>query len=364
MLDYLKIRVENPNLYDIMNHKDLEFKTVVSVKTHLPSTKYVSEYHFCKVTVFDSGLVFFSGSIHKMWNSLQKIEAPNRPKVVVKKLKDGSIEKYDSYKGFNGNQYTISQIQESIKHLENLFSLNANQFIIQNIELGINADVNFNPQSFIKGLLYHSGKPFEYRYQEHFAQALHQRYVLKIYNKSNQYKMKTPTLRVELKMITVDQTRPLGIKTLADINTTTLDRAFKLLLKKLDEVVYYDNTIKKESLSKSQHNRLDRYSNPRYWMDNLTKQNRLHHKNKLNKITALRSLNLKKQITHSIKEKFMGIIGKNTLPITSVFDPKKEVDFSSILRRFEKTNTLPITSSSIAVIGTINPLQISTTKPI
>lgn len=50
--------------------------------------------------------------------------------------------------------------------------------------------------------------------------------------------MQKHTLRVELKLIASDQFKPLGIKTFADINTSTLKKANELLLRRFDEVVY------------------------------------------------------------------------------------------------------------------------------
>src|SRR5690606_31880189 len=133
-----------------------------------------ADYHYCKIIVYDSGLVLFSGSIHKLWNSLNGVSAPNKREC-------------KNYKGFNGNQFTLKNVLEAREHLQELFDCEAEQMMFKNIELGINATPLFNPQQYIKGLLYHNGKLFESRYNEHFAQVIHQRYYIKIYNKSNQY---------------------------------------------------------------------------------------------------------------------------------------------------------------------------------
>lgn len=333
MIDYVKILLKDIDVNRLENLSELDFKIEVSEKTGEVSTKKIAECNFCKVIIYDSGLVLFTGSIHKLWNSLHNVKAPNYKEV-------------KQYKGFNGNQFTINDIVEVRQHLEALFNCDTEQMIFQNIEFGINTTPVFNPQLFLKGLLYHNGKPFEFRHKEHFAQAIHQRYYFKIYNKSNQYGMQELTLRVELKQIASDQFAPLGIRTFADINTSTLNKANELLLKRFDEVVYYDNTIVKESLSERQKQTLERYSNPRYWIDTLTKQNRFHHKNRLNEFIKNHSANLHLQIRKNIEQKVLLINcnselkkDKKTLPITSVS---------------ENINTLPITSSSIDVISTNN----------
>lgn len=330
MIDYVKILLKDIDAESIFDIPLLDFKTEVSEKTGEISTKKTADYHFCKVVIYDSGLVLFTGSIHKLWNSLHKVYAPNYKEV-------------KQYKGFNGNQFAINDIIEVRQHLETLFNCEPQQMIFQNIEFGINTTPVFNPQLFLKGLLYHNGKPFEFRHKEHFAQAIHQRYYFKIYNKSNQYGMQEHTLRVELKLIASDQFASFGIKTFADINTSTLNRAKEMLLKRFDEVVYYDNTIVKENLTERQKQTLKCYSNPRYWIDNLTKQKRYKHKNRLQYFILKYSANLHQQIRQNINTKFSIINciykSKKRLPITKV---------SEILKG------LPITSSSIGVISNLN----------
>jgi len=49
--------------------------------------------------------------------------------------------------------------------------------IFQYIELGFNTSPGFNPISYIKGLLYHNNKLFEYRYYGNLAQAEHQQFI-------------------------------------------------------------------------------------------------------------------------------------------------------------------------------------------
>jgi hypothetical protein len=295
-MDYIKILLKNLDINHLLNQSILEFKTEVSEKTGLISTKRIAEYHFCKVVIYDSGIVLFTGSIHKLWNSLNGIKAPNHREV-------------KKYKGFNGNMLTIYDVFEVRNHLTKLFNCQPYQMIFQTIEVGVNTLPIFNPQHFIKGLLYHNGKPFEYRFNEHFAQAEHQRFNIKIYNKSNQYKMKNHVLRVELKIIKMEDIKCTGIKTFADINEHTLNKAKELLLKRFSEVVYYDYTIQKDSLTKRQKLTLKDYSNPRYWINELKPKNRDYNKNQLKYFIREYSSNLHKQTAENIVNQF-GIINR------------------------------------------------------
>jgi len=142
-------------------------------------------------------------------------------------------------KWYNGNQFTFANIIEVRRQLEELFDCEPQQMQFQNIEFGINTEPNINPQLFIKGLLFQRGKKFEFRFNDYYAQVEHQRYVLKIYNKSNQYGIDTDTLRIETKELKAIDFSRTGIKTFADVNCQTLDNVKEFLLKRFDEVVYY-----------------------------------------------------------------------------------------------------------------------------
>lgn len=286
MIDYIKILLEKIDIKRL--EETLEFFTKVSQTTGELSSHKVAEYHYCTVVIYDSGLVLFKGSLHKLYNSIKGIKAPNHYEV----------------KGFNGNQFTLSNINETITHLSVLFNCKPQQMRIQNIEFGINTTPAFKPQQFIKGLLYHNAKSFEFRYNGSFAQVPHQRYLLKIYHKSKQYKMDAPTLRLELKIIKTEYIRELGIKTLEDISQQSMNKAKQLLLDRFAEVVYFDYTINKETFSESQIKTLNNYSNPRYWLNELNHKNRYYNRKKLLDFIFNYSDNLQQQIMIDVEHKF------------------------------------------------------------
>lgn len=289
MIDYIKILLLNVDIERLLKLSFLDFKFEVS-ETGEYSTKKTAEYHFCKITIYDTGIVLFTGSIHKLWNSLNDIKAPN-------------FKNIDTYKGFNGNQFTIDNIIEVRNHLENLFDCEPQQMIFQNIELGVNTTPGFNPKLYIKGLLYHKNKLFEYRYNGNLAQAMHQRLIFKIYNKSNQYGMSEFILRIELKIMKTEELKTIGVKTFADINEKTLDKAKQMLLDRFNEVMHYDYTINKKVLTKKQNQLLKSYSNPRYWINDLEPKHKDRHKKRLKEITLNHSENLHQQLGQNIIQK-------------------------------------------------------------
>ncbi|WP_447635838.1 hypothetical protein [Flavobacterium microcysteis] len=93
----------------------------------------------------------------------------------------------------------------------------------------------------------------------------------------------------------------LNIKTLADINETTLSDVKRTLLKRFNEVVYYDYTIDKTKLSKCKIMSLQKYSNPRYWIEDIKPIHRDRPKKELSTIILNNSQNLHNQIKCEIE---------------------------------------------------------------
>jgi hypothetical protein len=273
LIDYLKILILDVDESTLMNSDKLEFTTEVSMKTGALSTKSVANYHFCRVTVFSSGRTYFSGSIHKMMNSLKGITSPN-------------YQENQFYRGYNGNDFTINDVIDAREHIVNLIGCPAEKMILENIELGVNLSLSFTPKLYLKGLLYHQGKMFEFKHMGNYAQAMHQRFIMKIYNKSDQYGMNEDVIRVELKVIKSKEIEGIGVNAFSDITETTLANAKGLILHRFNEVVHYDYTIDKRMLSKTQTKLIHRYSNPRFWIEELKPNERHRHKKRLSEIIS------------------------------------------------------------------------------
>jgi len=232
-----------------------------------------------------------------MWNSLNGIKAPNH--------------ETNNFKGYNGNQFGLKQIIEVREHLQVLFNCNANQMVFQNIEFGINTEPRFNPQKFISGLLYHSGIMFEHKFKRAYAQVEHERLIIKIYNKGLQYCMNNSTLRIEIKVRKMIELLDTGIKTFADIDEITLNRAFKHLLRRFDEVMYYDKTIKIKISTNKQKLLISNYKNKSYWMDDLKPKHRDRHKKRLKQFIESYSDNLHAQLRQDLINKCVIINSSN-----------------------------------------------------
>jgi hypothetical protein len=278
MVDYIKLLLREIDVNKLTSNRQLDFIRGVSESTGEISTKKISKFHYCKITVYDSGIVIFQGSIHKMFNSIKGIEAPNYNK--------------ENYSGFNGNDLPLDNILEIKKILCNLFDCQSKQMIFQNIEFGINCQLDINIDLFIKGLLYHRATYFELKFCRSYGEVKHQRFRIKIYNKGKQYKMQEPIIRLELSVNKMEEIEGIKLNSFEELNITTLNLLNKALLKRLEEVMHYDYSIKKQELSKSNTRLVNLYSDPNYWLHTLKPKERYRQKERLKKITANHSDNI------------------------------------------------------------------------
>lgn len=303
MVDYTKIYLINIDVQKLLKSKVLDFKSTISKTTgEINESVFIAKYHFCEITIQtikeegkpERTHVFFIGSIHKMWNELNGIKAPNYDE---KKL----------YKGFNGNQFTLNDIVEVRTHLECLFDCKASQMIFQNIEFGVNIILDYNPILFIKGLLYRQNIMFEFSHCGNTSKVIYCNYLLKIYSKSYQYGMAENVIRIELKTLKMDGLKdkhiPIDINTFKDINENTLDQVSKLLIKRFNEIRHYDYSIDKKKLTERKLNAIGNYSNPRYWINDLEPNERYRHLTELDSITTKFSKKRFQKIGIEIKKK-------------------------------------------------------------
>ncbi len=315
MIDYVKILINDVDLNRLTNLPSLEFKTEVSERTGELSNKKTAKYLFCKITIYDSGIVLFTGSIHKFWNALHDVKAPN-------------YNSQKEYKGFNGNDFTINNILEVKYHLEGLFNCDADNFIYQNIEFGVNVHTSYDPKLIIRGLLIHKGKEFEFRHNGNYAQSVHNRFIFKIYNKGHQYRMIENVLRVELKIIKMQEVKSLGIISMAEIDEEILNKVKSLLLKRWKEILFYDITIRKNELSGTSKEFYTKYSNPRFWLHELKSNHRDRHKKRLKEIVLNNSSNSQKKILDLIEEKCV-IINQHSKGVECVTNNSSNIELSN-----------------------------------
>ena len=282
MIDYIKLRLLNIDIEALKSRIDFSLEYIPT--TDETNSRYFYDFHHCKICLFPTGTILFKGSLHKMWNSLTN--------------QDNGFNG-----GFNGNDFTYSELLCVLAYLKEVFDCEYKDMLIQRMEVGVNVQTLFNPRLFVKGLLFHKGKSFQFGHNKHYAECIHSEYIIKIYDKSIQYNLDNYTLRVEVKYKKSKPLKSFGIKTVDDLSELSLNNCFNGLLKLFDQSVHYDYTIRENELEESLKHKVKNFKNDLYFLEQLNKRQRFREKAKLKKIVIDYSSQLKSHIRDIIEVK-------------------------------------------------------------
>lgn len=295
MIDGLKfITKVNPSEYEALPL--LDFRQSYSTKTgKIDCYKYANHGGF-NFKLNDNGLLIISGSIHKYFNFLQQIAAPNQstPKEIEQ--------------GYNGNDFSFQNLVNSLELFATNYKLDLKECHLQNIEIGLNITHLFDTDQILNGLLWHKGKAFSRPLDNSFRIIEHQRYYLKIYDKGKQYLQPEPTIRIEQKYKKMFELNMLGLKTLNDLkNDSLLIELHSLLRCEFAKVLIYDYTIDKSRLNTKQRIKIKDYSNPIFW-HNTKPIHRDRHKKSLIELNSQYSQQTQKELIHLMTTKLTSLM--------------------------------------------------------
>jgi len=233
--------------------------------------KGLSFHHF-----YDTDTIILYVSFHKYWNN-----------------------GLHNYNNFNYNNFI-----NSVNQFLNTFSINSYNCILQNVEYGVNLNIKYNVNGLLDCLLFHENKTPLKRLKTDFRFE-HQRYQLKIYNKSEHFKNICDAdniLRFEVKNERMIQLNKNGINNLNNLlNIDCLNFFNKQLLTHWNNILMYDFTINKKMLNNSDVVALKDYQNPLYWQ-NLKPNQRHRPKQRLKQIIRDNSEQIQQYISNEITQ--------------------------------------------------------------
>lgn len=258
----------------------------------------------------------------------------------------------EQYQGFNGDLFTLSDINETLQTLCEVIGFAPSLAVLQNIEIGVNCEVSFDPKEFLKGMLFHRSN-FDYKtdHEGNYIQFNYQTYFLKIYNKGKQYDLPRNVLRVEIKVMKMTKLKELGVElgTLNDIRAVTLLQAFEVLYNEFEAVTYYDHTLRLEELTSKQQGKAIEYQNKSYWQE-LDKYKKARQIKQLEAMIQEFSNNLKGQIQGQMIEAKNKILDTSDLSKVQPFNRPSEnekVQLSNSLSKGVKSCILPFENTPL-----------------
>lgn len=278
-LDYVKFQLINyPD--ELINNRNLQF---------MPFFKDVElHYHFAfynniKFTIYNSGMIYISGSLHKCFNNGKH----------------------------NANDFDLNAFRDVLQTFRVKFGILPENLKIIGLEFGVNIEPPCKTDLILNNILQHKRIDFENNIKSkygNYLQAKHSNYILKIYNKSKQYKLENELMRIEIKQRNWSEYRKLGIHTLKDFIHFDKKIFIETLISKWFEVVYYNpqNNV---------NDKWNKYNNVNFWRELQKKSNTTYskHFNRLKEINNLSELNIQNEVGNLIFKKIVLLTSKKSL---------------------------------------------------
>lgn len=291
MVDFQKTQFFGVNYYDWFNHPDLEFMQEVSTKTGELSDTLKAKYHGLEFVISRENNFFINGSLHKYWNFINSVSAPNQ------------WNDYLKTKGYNGNQFNHDAFISTLQDIETRFCVRFDYSVLHHLEFGVNVQHSLETNRVLDGLLFHNGRVFgaEQNRTKYIKKAEHYQLVIKAYDKALQYGEFMSTLRYELKYRKMERLNNLGIKSLHDITSADSLSILELdLLKRWDEIFYYDYTLDETNLKENELKQIDKFKTELFWKYTRA-EHRDRHKKRYYELQRRYSSNTKETLRESIK---------------------------------------------------------------
>jgi len=244
MVDFVKLKILNPDIKGIRNLSFLEWEQTTNEQTgEIKNNK--AEFKSLTVEIRYNQYLYISGSLHKYWNSINT-----------------GIEQ-------NYNDFHFKDLECSIKDICTRFNLNPVNCKIDNIEFGVNVNTPIPVNEVLRSVINHKGKPFttELEKKKYLRECKHQRYFIKIYDKGLQNDLTENIFRFEIKHMKLEDLKPFNILTLANLlKRDNISRLIEVLDANFNELLFYDYTIQETELPPPKRLILSNGQIPTYWI--------------------------------------------------------------------------------------------------
>jgi len=292
MIDFIKGTVRGADisrLYELFDFETTVINSTGEVK------REIALFNTMKIIIYPSGRVVIQGSIHKYFNSINELYAPNQTSIKEREM------------GFNGNRFDLLSLTYALNHLCESLGVRLIDLIISNLEFGLNLETEFKVPEILSRLIRHRGEPFV-NPKKYFYQAEHAQYFVKCYYKSWQYGMMYEVMRVELKYTRMAALNAIGIYTVQDLlKSDCLLQLGELLSNKWYEILLYDYTINTGAVSAKKQVWLTQYRDQDFWNSETKPNHHARHKKRLSEIVENHSKQVQKQVQKQIESEWINL---------------------------------------------------------
>jgi hypothetical protein len=244
MIDFIKIRIDNPDIPGIRNNPRLEWIQRINEKTG-EVKEYTATFHGLTFQIVDNQYLNISGSLHKHWNAIN--------------------EQGDQ----NYNDFKLLDLAGAIMNVCEWFNLLPGNCIIENFEFGVNVIPPIPVTEILRSVINHKGKPFNRQYscKMNYLECSHRQYYLKMYDKGLQFDQGNK-LRFEIKTRKMEIVKPANIEKLSDLLIQdNMNRLGTILTGNFNDILFYDYTIPEKEINARERLVLTQGQNPLFWQE-------------------------------------------------------------------------------------------------
>ena len=331
MIDFVKIATNDLLKRELLNNDLLEFSAPVNLKTGVVNeVRIQAKYQKLKFEIVEARAADYinvNGSLHKYWHN-----------------------------GRNYTDYTFSDLLNTLIDLHSKFNVNPFEAVLHNVEYGVNISPPLSTKLVLNNLVSFKGRPFDAMHRTQGKSigkdCYNQRYAVKIYDKGKQCQLTNDLLRVEVKVLKMEQLKNAGIETLSDL--LDIDKLQQLglnLRATFDDLLYYDTSINLDELKPRERQILMDWRNPAYWVELKESKPKTYdyQRRRFREITAKYSKdNQQKKISELVTEKWNELLivdSKTLAKLTAFLQQFPEYKFSLINLSNSKLITPSLTPS-------------------
>ena len=200
------------------------------------------------------------------------------------KLK-GSLHKFHNNGIHNYNDFYFSDLTNAIFDLCIKFNIPAEVTEFNNLEFGVNIYIPIAPEELFKYVINYRGTMFQ-KFNipnSKGIECIKSNFIIKMYDKGNQYKLPGNLLRFEIKVVRMQFfiDNGVNIKTLADLTNINNIYPLQTILRGIfDDILMYDYSIIESNLNDRERLIISNGRNPKYWENLLPKSEKFKHGNK------------------------------------------------------------------------------------
>gem|GEM_PF-2797766 len=205
-------------------------------------------------------------------------------------IANGSIHKFFNTGTHNADQFTFSNLSQSLDSLSDIFGIPEENALLRGLEIGVNISLPFSPIRVLKNLVCYRAKEFtqiDKRSQGKGVQCALTQYRLKVYDKAKQSGVDCGhVLRVEVAIDKMQVISSHEIRTLADLrNRNKVYTLISVLTDAVKGIVWTDVYASKKGMSSRELAQWNDFSNPKTW-ERMSKHQRVRASKKWSDLLA------------------------------------------------------------------------------